>query len=61
MGCAISKDLTLFVFLGMNGMAVFSPVTSEPIEIGLVIGVVKKGLAPLIAAHDDVVEESRSE
>lgn len=42
---------------GVHGMTVSFPITGQPFEIGLVVGVVEKGLSRLIAAHDDVVEQ----
>ena len=45
--------------IGVEGVIVAAPVAREPIEIGLVVGVVEKGLSSLVAPNDHVVEQSR--
>ena len=45
--------------IGVEGVIVASPVACEPIEIGLIIGVVEKGLSSLIAPNDHMVKQSR--
>ena len=40
---------------------VTAPVARQPFQISLVVTIVVKGLSPLVAAHDDVVEQTRGQ
>ena len=42
---------------GVDGVAKLSPVAAQPCEIRLVVGLIEKSLLPLVAAHDDVIEQ----
>jgi len=44
--------------IGMDGVSELPPVAAQPVEIRLVVGVIKKSLSPLIAANDDMIEQT---
>ena len=46
--------------IGMNGVTELPSVAAKPFEIRLVIGATEKGLSPLVAADDDVIEQPGS-
>jgi hypothetical protein len=43
--------------ISIDPYAKFSLVLSETFEVSLIISVISKGLLPLVAAHNDVVEQ----
>jgi hypothetical protein len=44
--------------IGMEGVAELAPVAAQPFEIAPEIGFIEKSLSPLIAANDDVIEQT---
>ncbi len=44
--------------VGVDGVIVPAPVATEPLEIGPVIGVIEKRLAPLVTTDDDMIEQA---
>ena len=44
--------------VGMDGVTEFLPVAAQSFNIRLVVAVIEKSLLPLIAADDDVVEQT---
>jgi len=43
---------------GVSCINELTPVAAQPFEIGVLVGVVKKSLSPLIAASNDMIEQT---
>jgi len=47
--------------VGVQHIVVFLAIPSEPFDIGLIIGFRSKGLLPLVASHNNVIQNPRGE